>query len=667
MQERKKMADALRMLSLDAIQQAESGHPGAPMGMADIAQVLWADYLEHNPADPTWVDRDRFVLSNGHASMLLYSLLHLTGYDLPMDELKRFRQLGSRTPGHPEYGLTPGVETTTGPLGQGLANAAGMALTEMLLASRFNTPEHTIVDHFTYVFAGDGCLMEGISHEAGSLAGTLGLGKLIVFYDDNGISIDGDVRQWFNEDVAARFSSYGWQVIPGVDGHDPQAVSRAIQEARQELRRPSLICCKTRIASGSPNMSGSHKTHGAPLGGEEVEATRKNLGWEHPPFAIPRELYEAWDAREAGQGRQKEWEERFAAYEKENPELAREFRRRIKGELPQGFGELAREHLQDLVREEQDLATRKASKAVLERLGTALPELVGGSADLSGSNNTLCSGSCPVSEGHIEGNYVYYGVRELGMAAMANGIALHGGCIPYCGTFLVFSDYARSAIRLAALNGIRTIFVLTHDSIGVGEDGPTHQPVEHTASLRLIPGLRVWRPCDIVETQVAWRVALETQGAPSALILSRQKVAQSVRNLTAAREVERGGYVLLDPQEKPELVIVATGSEVEPAVGAAKQLDQEGRRVRVVSMPCLELFEAQDAEYKNSVLPQDTQRLVVEAGTTAPWYKYAGTKGAVMGLDRFGESASGGELFRHFGLDEEGVLHKARELLRGSA
>jgi transketolase len=664
MQDRKQMADALRMLSLDAVQRAKSGHPGAPLGMADIAQVLWSDFLRHNPADPSWVDRDRFVLSNGHASMLLYSLLHLTGYDLSMEELKRFRQLGSKTPGHPEYGLTPGVETTTGPLGQGLGNAAGMALAERILAARFNTAQHTIVDHYTYVFAGDGCLMEGISHEVGSLAGTLGLGKLIVFYDDNGISIDGNVWQWFNEDVAARFTSYGWQVIPAVDGHDFQAVSEAVGQARQDMDRPSLICCKTRIASGSPNMSGSHKTHGAPLGEEEVEATRRNLGWEHPPFEIPREVYDAWDARETGRKLQKDWEERFAAYEQENPELAREFKRCMKGDLPEGFRNAAQEHLEELVREEWDLATRKASQAVLERLGPQLPELVGGSADLSGSNSTLCSNSCPVEEGSIDGNYVYYGVRELGMAAMANGMALHGGCIPYCGTFLVFSDYARSAIRLAALSGIRNIFVLTHDSIGVGEDGPTHQPVEHTASLRLIPGLRVWRPCDIVETQVAWRVALETERAPTALVLSRQKVAHRVRNLTAAKEIERGGYVLLDPQEKPELVIVATGTEVEPAVRAAKQLDQEGRRVRVVSMPCLEIFEIQEADYRNSVLPRDTPRLIVEAGSTDAWYKYVGSSGAVMGLDRFGESAPGDELFKHFGLDTEGVLHKARELLR---
>jgi len=664
MQDRKTMADALRILSLDAVQKAESGHPGAPMGMADIAQVLWSDFLRHNPADPSWVDRDRFVLSNGHASMLLYSLLHLTGYDLSMEELKRFRQLGSKTPGHPEYGMTPGVETTTGPLGQGLGNAAGMAVAERLLAARFNTPEYKIVDHHTYVFAGDGCLMEGISHEVGSLAGTLGLGKLIVFYDDNEISIDGNVRQWFNEDVAARFSSYGWQVIPAVDGQDPQAVSEAVDQAKRDGARPSLICCKTVIAYGSPNMSGSHKTHGAPLGEEEVEATRKHLDWDHPPFDIPREVYDAWDARETGRKLQKEWEDRFAAYEQENPQLAREFKRCMKGDLPEGFLNAAQEHLDELVREEWDLATRKASQAVLERLGPQLPELVGGSADLSGSNSTLCSSSCPVEEGRIDGNYVYYGVREMGMAAMANGIALHGGCIPYCGTFLVFSDYARAAIRLAALSGIRSIFVLTHDSIGVGEDGPTHQPVEHMASLRLIPGLRVWRPCDVVETQVAWRMALETRRAPSALVLSRQKVTQRVRNLTAAKEIERGGYILLDPQERPELVIVATGSEVEPAVRAAKQLDQEGRRVRVVSMPCLEVFESQEASYRNSVLPQDIPRLVVEAGSTDAWYKYVGSSGAILGLDRFGESAPGGELFKHFGLDTEGVLHKARELLR---
>lgn len=665
MVDRKQMADALRMLSLDAVQRAQSGHPGAPMGMADMAQVLWQDFLRHNPSDPYWPDRDRFVLSNGHASMLLYSLLHLTGYDLSLQDLKNFRQLGSRTPGHPEYGLTPGVETTTGPLGQGLGNAVGMALAEKILAATFNTDRHSIIDHYTYAFAGDGCLMEGISHETCSLAGTLSLGKLIVFYDDNGISIDGEVNSWFSEDIPARFASYGWHVVSGVDGHDHEALYSAVKQAREEVSRPSLICCKTVIARGAPNMAGSEKTHGAPLGEEETEATRQNLGWEHPPFTIPDAVYSAWDGRERGQRLQQEWQQVFEAYERENPELAREFKRRMRGDLPEDFGSEAREYLKELVRDEQDLATRKASKAILERLGSMLPELIGGSADLSGSNNTLYSGSVPVNSEQGRANYIYYGVRELGMGAIANGLALHGGFVPYCGTFLVFSDYARSAIRLSALMGVRTIYVLSHDSIGVGEDGPTHQPVEQTASLRLIPGLRVWRPCDIVETEVAWTTALQTREAPSALVFSRQKLPQSVRNVQTAQDIHKGGYILLDPDTKPELILMATGSEVASAVGAAKRLEEEGRSVRVVSMPCLELFQVQDEEYKKAVLPRDgTPRLVIEAGVTGGWWKYCGENGYVLGLDSFGASAPGDELFAHFGLDVEGVLQKAREMLQ---
>ena len=664
MPSREELAKCIRVLSMDAVQKAKSGHPGAPMGMADMAEVLWNDFLKHNPNDPHWPDRDRFVLSNGHASMLLYALLHLSGYDLGIEDLKQFRQLHSKTPGHPEHGVTPGVETTTGPLGQGLANAVGMALAEKMLAAQFNRQGHRIVDHFTYVCLGDGCLMEGISHEACSLAGTLGLGKLICLYDDNGISIDGKVEGWFTEDVPQRFRSYGWHVIGEVDGHDPDSIRRALQEAKEIADRPSLICCQTQIAFGSPHMAGSHKTHGAPLGEEEIDAARKHLGWECEPFCIPEELYRSWDAREKGERAHQEWRERFAAYEAEYPELAEELLRRMRGELPEGFSRAAGESLQRLSAKGGDLATRKASQQALEEFGPLLPELAGGSADLSGSNNTQWSGSKTVSREDADGNYLHFGVREFAMAAITNGIALHGGFIPYAGTFLVFSDYARNAIRLAALMGIQSLFVLTHDSIGVGEDGPTHQPIEQAASLRLIPNLAVWRPCDGVETAAAWKWALQQAGGPSALLLTRQKTSHQERSQERLRSIERGGYVLFEPESDLRALIIATGSEVGPSVEAAKALQEEGCGVRVVSMPCVEAFEAQDATYRQQVLPPEiTARVAVEAGVTDGWHRFVGDSGACLGVDRFGESAPGGELFQYFGLTRERIIETLRGLL----
>ena len=649
MPSRRELANAIRFLSMDAVQKAKSGHPGAPMGMADIAEVLWNDYLVHNPQDPLWPDRDRFVLSNGHGSMLLYSLLHLSGYDLSLEEIKNFRQLHSQTPGHPEYGVTPGVETTTGPLGQGMANAVGMALAEKILAQRFNQGGQTIVDHMTYVFLGDGCMMEGISHEAGSLAGTLGLGKLIAFYDDNGISIDGDVRGWFRDDTAGRFEAYGWQVIRNVDGHDSQAVDQAIQSARQEASRPSLICCRTTIAWGAPSMAGSHQSHGAPLGPDEIQAARQGLNWSHDPFVVPEEIYAGWNGVDKGQRKQQEWEEAFARYEQDSPELAAEFRRVMKGDVPQDFDRQAGEFIRSLADQGQDMATRKASKEVLEGFGPLLPELVGGSADLSGSNKTIWSGSTVIDHDTWDGNYIHFGVREFGMAAMANGMALHGGVIPYVGTFLVFSDYARNAIRMAALMSIRNIFVLTHDSIGVGEDGPTHQPIEHAASLRLIPNLHLWRPCDTVECGAAWKAALERHDGPSCLLLTRQSLKHQARSETALTNMAKGGYVLKEESGSPEGVIVATGSEVEIAVQAAEMLEKQGRSIRVVSMPCVEIFEAQSQEYQNEVLPEDlAARVVVEAGVTRAWHGIAGAKGKTLGIDRFGESAPGKDLFDFF-------------------
>ena len=636
------------------------------MGMADIAEVLWHDFLRHNPKDPSWPDRDRFVLSNGHGSMLLYSLLHLTGYDLSIEELKNFRSLHSQTPGHPEYGITPGVETTTGPLGQGLANAVGMALAERILAERYNQKGHCIVDHLTYVFAGDGCLMEGISHEAAGLAGTLGLGKLILVYDDNGISIDGPVKYWFAENTAERFRAYGWHVIPEVDGHDPEQVARALEEARRQTDKPSLLCCRTTIACGAPNLAGSHTTHGAPLGEEEIRAARAELGWESEPFVIPEALAREWNAVDRGAALQKDWETRFQAYTRDLPHLAEEFTRVMDRRLPEGFAEQADLFIAALAGDGLDMATRKASKVVLEGLAPMLPELVGGSSDLSGSNQTKWSGTKTLTHDGLAGNYINYGVREFGMAAIMNGLALHGGVIPYGGTFLVFSDYARNAIRLAALMKIRNIFVLTHDSIGVGEDGPTHQPVEHTASLRLIPNLQVWRPADTVECGAAWKAALERNDGPSALILTRQTTRFQPRSEATIEDIGRGGYVLKQTEQALEAIVIATGSELELAVQAAEAFAARGRGVRVVSMPCLERFEAQPLEYREKVLPESVQaRVVVEAGVTAPWYRHAGCRGRVLGIDRFGESAPGKDLFAFFELTADRVVEAVEAVLGG--
>ncbi len=666
MTDRKRLANAIRALAMDAVQKANSGHPGAPMGMADIAEVLWRDYLRHNPANPAWPDRDRFVLSNGHGSMLLYALLHLTGYDLPIEELKRFRQLHSKTPGHPEYGMTPGVETTTGPLGQGLTNAVGMAIAERMLAAQFNRPGHEIVDHFTYVFLGDGCLMEGISHEACSLAGTLGLGKLICFYDDNGISIDGEVEGWFTDDTPKRFEAYGWQVIPNVNGHDPEEIRAAIETARGDLSRPTLICCRTVIGYGSPNKAGTHDSHGAPLGEDEVQLTREELGWEYPPFEIPEDVYAAWDARGKGKALEADWQARFDAYRKEHPELAAEFERRvIRGELPGDWEEALDAWIARLNEEKPKLATRAASGKTIAQIVDRIPELVGGSADLTPSNNTRWPGAVAFSKAHPEGRYLHYGVREFGMSAIMNGMALHGGVIPYGGTFLIFSDYARNAIRMSALMHQRVIYVFTHDSIGLGEDGPTHQPIEQTSSLRLIPGLHVWRPADAVETAVAWGEALRRKDGPSVLALTRQGVPHLERTPEQVAAIRRGGYVLADADGEPELILIATGSEVALALAAREELARAGRRVRVVSMPCCEVFDAQDAAWREAVLPASVRRRVaVEAGATPWWHRYVGLDGRVIGLDRFGESAPGPELFRHFGFTVENVVRVAGELLQ---
>ena len=663
MPSRRELANAIRALSMDAVQQANSGHPGMPMGMADIAEVLWNEFLRHNPTNPDWADRDRFVLSNGHGSMLLYSLLHLSGYDLPLAELRNFRQLHSKTPGHPEYSDTPGVETTTGPLGQGLANAVGMALAERQLAATFNRPDHSIVDHYTYVFLGDGCLMEGVSHEACSLAGTLGLGKLIALYDDNGISIDGKVQGWFSEDVPKRFEAYGWQVISNVDGHDAEAIKAAIAEARQTTDRPSLICCKTQIGYGSPNKAGTHGVHGAPLGADEIAATRAHIGWSYPPFEVPQSIYAGWDARAEGARREAAWQETFELYRQAYPELAAEFERRLAGELPADWSKHYSDYIEQTAAAGASLATRSASQQALNALGPLLPEMLGGSADLTGSNNTNWQGSVAISAEQA-GNYLHYGVREFGMGAIMNGIALHGGLIPYGGTFLVFSDYARNAIRMGALMGQRVIYVLTHDSIGLGEDGPTHQPVEHMASLRLIPNLALWRPCDAVETAVAWQVALERRNGPTCLILSRQKLQHQTRTAEQLQAVRRGGYILLDTDGSPEAIIIATGSEVDVAMVAARQLNEQGRRIRVVSMPAVNAFEAQDETYRESVLPAAVKaRVAVEAGVSAAWYKYVGTEGRVIGLDRFGASAPAGVLFEHFGITAAEVVRTLDDML----
>ena len=663
---RRELANAIRALSMDAVQKANSGHPGAPMGMADIAEVLWNDFMQHNPANPNWPDRDRFVMSNGHGSMLVYSLLHLTGYDLPMDELKQFRQLHSQTPGHPEFGYTAGVETTTGPLGQGVSNAVGMALAEKAMAAHFNQPGHDIVDHNTYVFLGDGCLMEGVSHESSALAGTLGLGKLIAFWDDNGISIDGEVKGWFTDDTPGRFEAYGWHVVRGVDGHDADAVKAAIEEARNTSDKPSLICCRTVIGFGSPNKSGKEECHGAALGEDEVALTRKELGWEHGPFEIPDEFYAAWDAKDKGARAEATWQERFDAYKAAHPELAAEFERRMAGDLPSDWTEKANAYIKQTVEKAEKVASRKASQAAIGGLAPALPELLGGSADLAGSNLTMYSGSKGISKDDPAGNYVFYGVREFGMAAIMNGIALHGGFIPYGGTFLIFSDYARNGIRMSALMQQRVMFVLTHDSIGLGEDGPTHQPIEQTPSLRLIPHLNVWRPCDAVETAVAWKAGLERTDGPSAFILSRQGLPHMERDSEQIANIARGGYVLRDCDGTPELILIATGSEVELAVKAAEELAGEGRKARVVSMPCVELFEQQDPAYREAVLPSAVRkRVAVEAGATGGWYKFTGLDGAVFGLDRFGESAPGGALFDYFGFKPENVAQVGRDVLNG--
>ena len=665
MPSRRELANAIRVLSMDAVEKAKSGHPGMPMGMADIAEVLWNDFLRHNPANPKWADRDRFILSNGHGSMLHYSLLHLAGYDLPMDEIKRFRQLHSKTPGHPEYGYAPGVETTTGPLGQGISNAVGMALAEKVLAGQFNQDGHHIIDHYTYVFLGDGCLMEGISHEACSLAGTLGLGKLIAFYDDNGISIDGHVEGWFTDDTPKRFEAYGWHVVSGVDGHNPDAVKKAIQEARSVNDKPSMICCKTVIGFGAPNLCGSHDCHGAALGEKEVAATRENLGWKHEPFVMPDEYYQGFDARAKGAKAETEWSQRFAAYKNAFPELAAELERRLKGELPADWSAKAQEFINAVNAKAESIPSRKASQNTLNGFGPLLPEMVGGSADLAGSNLTIWKGSKGISNTVSDGNYIYYGVREFGMSAIMNGIALHGGFIPYGATFLMFSEYARNALRMAAIMKQRVLFVYTHDSIGLGEDGPTHQPVEQTATLRLIPNRQVWRPSDAVESAVAWKAAIEHKDGPSCLIFSRQNLNHQPRSAEQIANIARGGYVVYEPKEPPLMgIIIATGSEVGLAVDAAKKLSESSIKVRVVSMPCTSLFDAQDAAYRESVLPKHlTARVALEAGVTDGWFKYVGFDGKIIGINSFGESAPAPELFKHFGFTVENVIDTLTDLL----
>ena len=651
------------MLALDAVEAAKNGHPGMPMGMADIAEVLWNDYLRFSPTQPHWYDRDRFVLSNGHGSMLLYAVAYLTGYELSIDDIKKFRQLGSRTAGHPERDLDLGIETTTGPLGQGLANAVGMALAERTLAAQFNQPGHTIVDHHTYVFMGDGCLMEGISHEACSFAGTEKLGKLIGFYDDNGVSIDGAVSGWFTDDTPRRFEAYGWHVVPNVDGHDPKAIAAAIDAARAEVERPSLICCKTIIGFGAPNVQGTAATHGSALGAAETAATRKNLGWDLPPFEIPDEIKDAWDARERGRKLESAWAERFARYRASFPRLAAALERRMRAELPEGWAGHADEAVRNIAAAAKPMATRKASQVALEAFAPALPELIGGSADLTPSNNTLHKYSTLQSAEAPAGNYLHYGVREFGMAAMMNGMAAHGGIVPYGGTFLVFTDYARNALRMAALMGVQSIFVLTHDSIGLGEDGPTHQPIEHVASLRLIPNMHLWRPADVVETAVAWRAALERRTGPTCLILTRQDVPSVERTAEQIALVARGGYILSNSDAEPRITLIGTGSELQLAVGAAKELEAAGVAVRVVSLPSTHAFDAQDQSYRDHVLPPGGARVIVEAGATGGWWRYAGARGAVVGIDRFGLSAPGKQVLEQLGFTVAKVVEAARRLL----
>lgn len=654
---------AIRALAMDAVQKAKSGHPGAPMGMAEIAEVVWRRHLRHNPANPNWADRDRFVLSNGHGSMLLYALLHLTGYDLPIEELKNFRQLHSKTPGHPEYGYAPGIETTTGPLGQGITNAVGMAIAEKALAAEFNRPGHTIVDHRSFVFLGDGCLMEGISHEACSLAGTLGLGKLVAFYDDNAISIDGDVQGWFTDDTPKRFEAYGWQVIRDVQGHDSEAIDAALRQALENTSQPTLICCKTVIGAGAPNKQGGHQVHGAPLGDDEIAAARAYIGWDHPPFEIPADVYAAWDARDAGAAREAQWNAQFEAYRHVHPQLAAEFERRMAGKLPADWSTHVEAVLKHINEQGESIATRKASQNTIEAFAPKLPELIGGSADLAGSNLTLWSEAKGVSK-DSGGNYIYYGVREFGMSAIANGISLHGGLIPYTATFLMFSEYARNALRMAALMKIRQVFVYTHDSIGLGEDGPTHQPVEQTATLRLMPNMDVWRPCDTVESALAWACAIERADGPSSLLFSRQNLPFQPRTEEQIAAIRRGGYVLSEADGgSAQAVIIATGSEVQLAMAAQKSLQEFGIATRIVSMPSTDVFDRQDSDWKASVLPAGIPRIAVEAGATGGWYKYVGLEGAVIGIDRFGESAPAGELFPYFGITTDAIVEAVKACL----
>jgi len=659
MSSRRELANAIRALSMDAVQKANSGHPGAPMGMADIAEVLYNDYMNHNPANPAWVDRDRFIMSNGHGSMLPYSLLHLTGYDLPMEELQNFRQLHSKTPGHPEYGYAPGIETTTGPLGQGITNGVGMAIAEKALAAHFNRDGHEIVDHNTYVFLGDGCLMEGISHEACSLAGTLGLGKLVAFYDDNNISIDGEVEGWFTDDTPKRFESYGWHVVPGVDGHDADAIKKAIDEARSVTDKPSIICCKTTIGFGSPNKGGKEECHGAPLGEEEIKLTKEALGWAHDAFVIPDEIYAGWDAKEKGKAVEDAWNEKFAAYEADHPLLAQEFVARMNGDLGKDWEAQADTFIKSVAEKGETIASRKASQNAIEGL-SSFTHFMGGSADLAGSNLTIVSNSVPMRADTADANYLNYGVREFGMAAIINGISLHGGFVPYGATFLMFSEYARNALRMAALMQIQHIEVFTHDSIGLGEDGPTHQPVEQTATLRMIPRMSVWRPCDAVETAVAWKAAVQKQNGPTSLILSRQGLAHQDRTDAQIADIAKGGYILKDSNGTPDVIVIATGSEVGLAMEAA---EASGKNVRVVSMPSTDAFDAQDNDYKESVLPSSvTARVAVEAGVTGFWGKYVGMNGKVIGIDTFGESAPAGDLFKHFGFTVDNVVNAINEV-----
>jgi transketolase len=663
MAQRKELANAIRALSMDAVQKAKSGHPGAPMGMADIAEVLWNDYLKHNPVNPDWSDRDRFVLSNGHGSMLIYSLLHLSGYDLGIEDLKQFRQLHSKTPGHPEYGYAPGVETTTGPLGQGITNAVGMAAAEKTLAAQFNRDGHNIVDHHTYVFMGDGCMMEGISHEACSLAGTMKLGKLIAFWDDNGISIDGHVTGWFTDDTPKRFESYQWHVVRDVDGHDADAIRKAIEEARAVTDKPSLICCKTVIGFGAPNLAGTHDCHGAPLGDDEIAATRENIGWSHAPFEVPDEVYAGWNAKDKGAGAEADWNAAFNAYKEAHPDLAAEFERRMAGELPADWDAKAQEFIAAVNAKAETIASRKASQNALNGYGPLLPEFLGGSADLAGSNLTIWSGSEDINKGN-GGNYIYYGVREFGMSAIMNGITLHGGFIPYGATFLMFSEYARNALRMAALMKAHSIFVYTHDSIGLGEDGPTHQAVEQTATLRMIPRMSVWRPCDAVESAVAWKAAVDNSAGPSCLIFSRQNLPHQERTAEQIAAISRGGYILRDCDGTPDAIIIGTGSEVSLAMEAAEALAGKGKQVRVVSMPSTSVFDSQDDAYRKSVLPPViTARVAVEAGVTDYWLKYVGLDGKVIGIDTFGESAPAGEVYKHFGITTENVVKAVEDVL----